>query len=103
MPTAEIRGAQATAKEALQRGISFHQSGRLEEAIHWYRKTLKVQPENSRALSNMGGALQTQGKIDEAVACYHKAISIKPDYAEAHNNLGLALMEQGKIDEAVAC
>ena len=90
------------AEEALQQGISFHQLGLLDEAIHCYRKTLQLNSNNADALSNMGGALQYTGKLDEAVISLTKAISIKPDFAEAFSNLGNALKEQGKLDEAVA-
>jgi tetratricopeptide (TPR) repeat protein/2-polyprenyl-3-methyl-5-hydroxy-6-metoxy-1,4-benzoquinol methylase len=91
----------AEAQEALQRGIMSHRSGRIDEAIQWYRKSLEVNPENTTALSNMGFALQTKGNLDEAIACLQKAISIKPDFVEAHSNLGNALKDQGELDEAV--
>jgi tetratricopeptide (TPR) repeat protein len=97
-PDAELDNIQ----ELLQRGISHHQAGRLDEAIHWYRKLLEIQPATSAALSNLGAALQDQGKLDEAIASYQKAISIKPDHAKAHSNLGNALKGQKRFDEAVA-
>ena len=75
------------AHQAFQRGTSFHQAGQLDEALHWYRKTLEVQPENAVALRNLGLIFQTQGKLDEAVSTYQKAVSIKPDFAEAQNIL----------------
>jgi anaerobic magnesium-protoporphyrin IX monomethyl ester cyclase len=88
------------AEEALQKGVSSHQAGQLDEAIHWYKKALQINSKNAVALSNMGFALQTTGKIEEAVASYQKAIAIKPDYAEAHSNLGNAMKKQGKMKEA---
>ena len=96
-----VNSAQHNAEETLQRGISFHQSGQMEEAIRWYRKTLAIQPEDPAALSNIGSALHSTGKLDEAAACYQKAIAIKPDFAEAYSNLGNTFKEQGKLDEAV--
>jgi protein O-GlcNAc transferase len=89
------------AKEALLRGISFHQSGQLDQAIQWYKKSLESNPENSIALSNIGLALTNLGKLDEAVTNLKKAISIKPSSAESYNNLGIALNEQGKFAEAL--
>jgi tetratricopeptide (TPR) repeat protein len=88
-------------QELLQRGVSCHQSGRIDEAVQWYRKVLEIDPENTAALNNIGIAMQEQGKLDEAVICYNQAISIRPDYVEAHSNLGAALNELGKIDESV--
>lgn len=91
----------ALQQEALQRGISSHQAGRFDEAVHWYKKTLEFNPENVSLLSNMGVALQSQGKLAAAAECYQKAISINPNYAEAHSNLGLLFQEQGQLDAAV--
>ena len=89
--------------ETLQRGISFHQSSRLDEAIHCYRQALEVQPENTAALTNLGVALRTQGKPDEAIESFRKVLAINPADADTHYNLGNALKERGKLDEAVAC
>jgi tetratricopeptide (TPR) repeat protein len=93
---------QIDAQEALQRGISFHQTGQLDEAIQWYRKVLDIQPKNIAAFCNIGVVLQSQGKLSEAIVSYKKAISIKPDYASAYSNLGYALQEQGELEEAVS-
>jgi len=88
--------------ETLQRGISLHQSGHLDEAIHCYRKALKVQPENTAILSNLGVALRAQGRQDEAIASFREVLAINPADAEAHYNLGNALKGQGQLDEAVS-
>jgi protein O-GlcNAc transferase len=97
----KIDNPQYTAQEALQKGISSHQSGQLDEAIFWYQKSLEIKPGNVIALSNVGFALQTKGKLDEAALCYQKAIAIKPDYTDAHYNLGNTFQKQGKLEEAV--
>jgi len=88
--------------ETLQRGISFHQSGQLDEAIHCYGKVLDVQPENTAALSNLGVALRIQGRQDEAIASFRKVLAINPADADAHYNLGNTLKGQGKLNEAVS-
>ena len=89
------------AEKTLYKGISFHQSGQLDEAIQWYRKTLAISPKNTIALSNMGFALQSKGRVAEAIASYQQAIAIQPNFADAHRNLGSALKTQGKLDAAV--
>jgi len=90
------------AHQAFKRGATFHEAGQLDEALHWYRKNLEIQPENAAALRNLGLVLQTQGKLDKAVATYQKAVTIKSDFAVAHFNLGNALIAQGKLDEALS-
>jgi tetratricopeptide (TPR) repeat protein len=100
-PNEGIGNTQDKAQETLQKATFYHQSGQLDEAIKWYKKTLEIQPENTTVLSNIGAALQTIGKLDEAVSSYQKAIAIKPSFADAYFNLGLALQKQDKLDEAV--
>ncbi|MBF0194977.1 MAG: tetratricopeptide repeat protein, partial [Magnetococcales bacterium] len=88
-------------QEALQQGISFHQSGRIDNAIKCYQKSLKYNPENSAAISNMGVALQTKGDFKQAIAYYQKALSINPNDAESNSNLGVALQELNQLDNAI--
>jgi protein O-GlcNAc transferase len=87
--------------DPLQQGITFHNSGRMDEAIHWYNEALKKDPKNAVALSNMGCAQHSIGNIDAAVISLKKAITNQPHFAEAYNNLGNSLQEQGNIDEAI--
>ncbi|MBF0357052.1 MAG: tetratricopeptide repeat protein [Magnetococcales bacterium] len=90
------------ALEAVKKGIDYHQSGKFNDAIFWYKKSLKLNPENAAALNNLGATLQYKGKLDDAVANFQKAITINPELAQAHSNLGNVLSEQGRVDEAVA-
>ncbi|MBF0379966.1 MAG: tetratricopeptide repeat protein [Magnetococcales bacterium] len=96
------KGDDLQLQTTLSQGVSFHQSGRIDEAIASYKKVLELQPDNTIALSNLSFALQMQGKLDEAVICCQKAISIQPNYIDAHFNLGNILKAQGRIDMAIA-
>jgi protein O-GlcNAc transferase len=96
-----MSSGQNKAKESFNKGVAFHKSGQLNEAIKWYKITVEIQPENPAAFSNLGLVLHTLGKLEEAVINYKKAILIKPDFAEAYYNLGITLNEQLKLDEAV--
>jgi protein O-GlcNAc transferase len=98
----EAGSIQDNAQKSLKRGVSFHQSGQLDQAVTCYIKAIAINSDYADAHNNLGVALQEQGKLDKAVASYLKAISVKPDYADAHNNLGVALKDQGKLDKAVA-
>ncbi|MBF0380249.1 MAG: tetratricopeptide repeat protein [Magnetococcales bacterium] len=89
------------AQNALQRAVSFHKGGQIEDAILWYRKALEYNPTDLASLLNMGAALQGRGEITEAIACYQKAITIKPDYPNAYCNLGVAYQDLGRLDEAI--
>jgi serine/threonine-protein kinase len=72
----------------------------LAEAIEYYRKALKVDPDYARGHSDLGLALQAEGRLDEAIPCYRQAIQLDPDYAWAHHNLAGALRAKGMLDEA---
>ncbi|MBF0446270.1 MAG: tetratricopeptide repeat protein, partial [Magnetococcales bacterium] len=91
------------AQDALHKAISFHRAGQLSEAIHWYKKNLTFNPNDTTSLSNMGAALQSLGRLQEAVTCYKQGIAINPDYANNHSNLGVALQELGQLDQAISC
>ena len=95
--------ANSVAEEALQQGVSCHQSGRLDEAVVNLKKAISIKPNYADAYSNLGVTLKKQGKLDEAVTCYKKAISIKHDHAVAHLNLGLTLYDKGLVEETIHC
>jgi serine/threonine-protein kinase len=70
------------------------------EAIDYYHKALKLDPNYARAHTDLGAALQAQDRPDEAMDCYQKALQLDPDYAWAHLEFGNALRMKGRLDEA---
>jgi hypothetical protein len=75
--------------------------GRHEAAAAEWRRALALDPENSKAHTNLGISLLGAGAQDEALAELRKAVELKPGYAEAHNNLGVALVQIGRPEEAI--
>jgi len=82
-------------------GLELEKDGRLEEALHHYKKSLEINPSFCLAHSNLGVALEETGRLDEAVKHYYEALRIKPDFAAAHYNLANFLKNQGRLEEAV--
>jgi tetratricopeptide (TPR) repeat protein len=81
--------------------VAFDRRGRIEEALHHYRQTLRfasVEIVWDAAIShyNIGNALIRLGKPEEAIAAFIEALRINPAHAEAHNGWGLALKQQGE-------
>jgi tetratricopeptide (TPR) repeat protein len=76
--------------------------GRLPEAIEYYDRVLKLNPDRSEAHNNRGVALLNLGDSDEAIASFERAVAINPAYADALRNLGVANFQQGNANEAVA-
>ncbi|MBF0357544.1 MAG: tetratricopeptide repeat protein [Magnetococcales bacterium] len=93
----------ADLQKAMQTAVAFHQSGQFDQAIQWYKETIKLQPDNVAALCNLGGILQSQKRLDEAIPCLQKAIALNPDLMESHYNLGNSFKDQGNLDGAVVC
>ncbi|MBF0383431.1 MAG: tetratricopeptide repeat protein [Magnetococcales bacterium] len=85
------------------KGVSLHQAGQLEQAIHWYKETIKLQPKNAAALNNLGLALHILGRSDKAVPYLQAAIAIWPNFPEAYFCLGNALNSLGNIYQAIEC
>ncbi|MBF0193423.1 MAG: tetratricopeptide repeat protein [Magnetococcales bacterium] len=96
----DVKAEFSNPRAALETGVLCHESGQPNAAIYWYNKTLKLQPENSFALSNIGVILHGQGRLDSAIDFYQKAILIQPDNYEAHSNIGVAYYDQGKLKKA---
>jgi tetratricopeptide (TPR) repeat protein len=82
-------------------GTGLLQSGRPDEAIPHFQKTLEANPEYADAHINLGRAFMQKGMAHEAIAHYGKAIDIKPRYAEARYNLGVVLAQDGQMNEAI--
>jgi protein O-mannosyl-transferase len=72
------------------------------DALSLWSDTALKRPQNYRAHTNLGRALQDNGRVDEAITHYEQALRINPSYYIAHNNLGNALSDQGRTEEGVA-
>jgi len=77
-------------------------SGKINEAIEHFTKSLKLTPNSAEVHNNLGNALGRLGKVDEEIVHYKKALELKPDFPAAHYNLATAMAKQGKTDEAIA-
>jgi hypothetical protein len=89
-------------RDDLDRGLEFHQQGKLAEAERIYRKVLRRRPQNFDALHLLGViAIQTK-RSKQAITLIRKAITLRPDYAEAYYNCGNALRDLKRAEEALA-
>ncbi len=82
-------------------GKSHHEKGRLREAITFYKKALRRNPNYIDAYYSLGTALKEKGKLKAAIDSYQKALRINPNFPNIHYSLGNALKEQGKITSAI--
>jgi predicted O-linked N-acetylglucosamine transferase (SPINDLY family) len=83
--------------EALHRGRSAFQAGRLAEALSLFVSAAKT---NAHAASCAGVACQALGRIEEGLAWHRRARELAPDDAFVLNNLGCCLASSGAFAEA---
>jgi len=83
-------------------GFALLKTGRLDEAIIQFQKSLEMKGDYAEAHQYLGLAFQQKGKVKEAITHYQEALRLNPDYADAHINLGNALLQTGKVEEAIA-
>jgi len=82
-------------------GNALAASGRTEEAIQQYRRSLQLKPDYPAAYRNLSSLLVSMGRVDEAIQQYEQALRLRPNDGKAHNNLGLALAGLGRSAEAI--
>ncbi len=82
-------------------GFSLVQSGRAEEAISYYEKSITINPKYLDPYLNLGLACFETGEKEKALVLYRKVLALNPKYVKAHNSLGLALHDAGDYPGAI--
>ena len=67
--------------------ICLHQTGRLAEAIEYYRRALVVDAANPELHNNVGAALAALERYEEAREHFQEAVRLRPGYTDAERNL----------------
>ncbi len=86
----------------LQKGLQYHQSGKLEKAQGIYGKILEIDPTHADVLHLSGVIAHQKGDHELAAEIISKAIQQNPTVPYYYNNLGEALRSQGKFQDAVS-
>jgi predicted O-linked N-acetylglucosamine transferase (SPINDLY family)/ADP-heptose:LPS heptosyltransferase len=82
-------------------GAIAKQRGQAQIAVDLISQSLKINPNNAAAHSNIALAFQALNRFDDALASYDNALAIQPDYAEALFNQGITLQCLDRFDEAI--
>ena len=75
-------------------------TGRSDEAIEAYKRSVSPQPGFAIAYSNLGNALQQRARVEEGMIALEMAIKLDPNLPDARNNYGNALKDLARLDEA---
>ena len=73
-----------------------------KDSVALFEHTLEKDPNNFRALFNLGDALIAQGRAGAGIDFLMEAGKVKPGYAGVGARIGQALADQGKTAEAIA-
>ena len=82
-------------------GTLAEESGRLAEAMEYYRMALQYSPSYFDAHYNLGVLLASQNRNDEAIEHFRAALQVKPNDTAARNNVGVALLAAGRAEDAI--
>jgi tetratricopeptide (TPR) repeat protein len=77
-------------------GILMAEKGDMEQAINYFKQTLKIASMNAQAQKYMGMAKSQQGNLRQAVFHLSKALEIMPDEVNLLNELEKTLAQLKK-------
>lgn len=93
---------QAGVRGQLRQGGKLYQNEKYGSAINAYQQILKNNPQNQRALFNVGDAYYRLNEYTQAQESYKQAASLPGDYAQsAQYNLGNAYYKAGDKEKAI--
>jgi Tfp pilus assembly protein PilF len=75
--------------------------GKFDEAIRYFSKALRINPNNARLHNYLGIVLARQKKESEAIFHFSEALRIDPNDADANYNLGIIFADQKNIKQAI--
>ncbi|TAN63444.1 tetratricopeptide repeat protein [bacterium] len=82
-------------------GFALAKAGRLDEALKYFDKLIRLKPEFWLGYFNAGEALMQSNRAPQAVRYFEKVVSLKPDHVDGYSKLGIALTRSGRPDDAL--
>ena len=84
-------------------GNLYYDLGKLEQALSYYDKSLRIYPDFIDAWRNMGLIYFIIERLQKAAACFTKILNLDPEYPELWVDIGIIFFEMGRVNEAKAC
>jgi tetratricopeptide (TPR) repeat protein len=81
-------------------GLLATREGRTAEAIPYFQEALRLSPDHSIALDNLGNAYRQQKKWEEARKVLEHAVAVGPQDAEANYSLGMVFAQTDDTEHA---
>lgn len=73
----------------------------IPETERYYHQALKLFPNDSRTLNNLGALLAQQGRMEEAAEKFLQAFRLNVNDPAANHNVGRILLEKGEFERAI--
>jgi tetratricopeptide (TPR) repeat protein/peroxiredoxin len=70
-------------------GLLSAREGHTDKAVNYFQEALKLSPDHTIALDNLGSAYRQQKRWDDARTTYDRALQVNADDAEANYGLGM--------------
>ena len=77
----QVPRTELSVKEIILKGLALYNLRKYNEAMEYYDRAIKMDPNNAYAWYNKGNALYASGKYNEAMEYYDRAIKMDPSYA----------------------
>ena len=88
-----------TATTYNNKGTTYFDLEKTNEATECYQKALKLDPQLPQAHMNQGHVYKWLGDLDAAIRCYRKSIEHDENYADCQMALSMALLKNGQLKE----
>jgi serine/threonine protein kinase len=89
------------AEKRFERGVTYYQQGRLDEAIREFQAALDIDPSRAEVHCKLGAVYFEQACLDDSVRELRAALRIDPNNAEAHCQMGKIRYMEGFLTEAI--
>ena len=96
-----VRKAPGIARGHINYGIELRNAHRPQDAATQYLWALDLEPQNTRALSNLATAYHDLGQPEQELKVLRRTLDLDPSDAVAWRNYGYLLAEQGRREEAL--
>ena len=81
------------AEETFQQGNSLYQRGDLEEALIFFKKSVRICPDHFKSYFNMAVVFQNTGYLVDAIENYLQVLRYKPSSSDVYSNVGAILRD----------
>ncbi len=97
----EVR-AQTGAEEWFLKGNTLSSTGRFDEAVEAYKRSIEKNPKATVAHFNLGLAYKNLNRMGEAAAAFEKTVELEPGNLDARYSLGNVYNHLERWEDAIA-